>query len=77
MLVTVILVWRLYEPRQQMPGETGGLALVRNILKLLGVFVLLAAWLLGALLLAAIFGVYGRMQVHLPPGVGQDGDLLV
>jgi hypothetical protein len=76
-LVTVILVRRLYEPRQQVPGETGGLALVRNILKLLGVLVLLAAWLLGALLLAAIFGVYGGMQVHLPPGVGQDGDLLV
>lgn len=48
-----------------------------NILKLLGVLVLLAAWLLGALLLAAIFGAYGGMQVHLPPGVGQDGDLLV
>jgi MFS transporter, YNFM family, putative membrane transport protein len=76
-LVTVILVRRLYEPGQQVPGETGGLALVRNILKLLGTPVLLAAWLLGALLLAAIFGVYGGMQVHLPVGVGQDGDLLV
>jgi hypothetical protein len=39
--------------------------------------VLLAAWLLGALLLAAIFGVYGGMQIHLPAGVGQDGELLV
>lgn len=75
-LVTVILVRRLNEPRQPVPGETGGLALGRNILKLLGIPVLLAAWLLGALLLAAIFGVYGGMQVHLPAGVGQDGDLL-
>jgi MFS transporter, YNFM family, putative membrane transport protein len=76
-LVTVILVRRLYEPHQRTPGEAGGLALARDILKLLGVPVLLAAWLLGALLLAAIFGVYGGMQVHLPTGVGQDGDLLV
>ena len=76
-LVTVVLMRRLYEPRQRVPGETDGLALVRSILRLLGVRVLLAAWLLGALLLAAIFGVYGGMQVHLPAGVGQDGDLLV
>jgi YNFM family putative membrane transporter len=76
-LVTVVLVRRLYEPRQRVPGETDGLALVRSILRLLGVRVLLAAWLLGALLLAAIFGVYGGMQVHLPAGVGQDGELLV
>jgi hypothetical protein len=75
-LVAVMLVRRLYEPRQWVPGETGGLALVRDILRLLGVRVLLAAWLLGALLLAAIFAVYGGMQVHLPLGVGQDGDLL-
>jgi MFS transporter, YNFM family, putative membrane transport protein len=59
------------------PGEPGGLTLVRSILRLPGVRVLPAAWLLGALLLAAIFGVYGGMQVHLPAGVGQDGDLLV
>jgi predicted MFS family arabinose efflux permease len=76
-LVTVILVRRLYEPRQRVPGEAGGLSLARNIIKLLGVRVLLAAWLLGALLLVAIFGAYGGMQVHLPAGVGQDGDLLV
>jgi predicted MFS family arabinose efflux permease len=76
-LVTVILVRRLHEPRQRVPGETDALALARSILKLLRVRVLLAAWLLGALLLAAIFGVYGGMQVHLPAGVGQDGDLLV
>jgi predicted MFS family arabinose efflux permease len=76
-LVTVVLVRRLHEPRQRVPGETSGLALVRNILKLLGSRVLLAAWLLGTLLLAAIFAVYGGMQVHLPPGVSQDGDLLV
>jgi hypothetical protein len=75
-LVAVLLVRRLYEPRQWVPGETGGLALVRDILRLLGVRVLLAAWLLGALLLAAIFGMYGGMQVHLPVGVGQDGELL-
>jgi hypothetical protein len=66
-----------YEPRQRVPGEPGGLTLVRSILRLPGVRVLLAAWLLGALLLAAIFGVYGGMQVHLPAGVDQDGDLLV
>jgi YNFM family putative membrane transporter len=76
-LVTVVLVRRLYEPRQGAPRRTDGLALVRSILRLLGVRVLLAAWLLGALLLAAIFGVYGGMQIHLPAGVGQDGELLV
>jgi YNFM family putative membrane transporter len=76
LLVTAILARRLHEPGQRMPGETGGPTLARDILELLGVRVLLAAWLLGALLLAAIFGVYGGMQVHLPAGVGQDGDLL-
>ena len=72
-LVTVILVRRLYEPRQQVPGEIGGLALVRNILKLLGVRVLLAAWLLGTLLLAAIFAVYGACRSICPPGSARTG----
>jgi MFS transporter, YNFM family, putative membrane transport protein len=76
-VVTVVLVRRLYEPRQRTPGETSGLALARDIFKLLRVRVLLTAWLLGSLLLAAIFMLYGGMQVHLPAGVGQDGDLLV
>jgi MFS transporter, YNFM family, putative membrane transport protein len=72
-LVTVILVRRLYEPRQRVPGETDGLVLVRSILKLLRVRLLLAAWLLGSLLLAAIFAVYGGMQVHLPPASARTG----
>jgi YNFM family putative membrane transporter len=76
-LVTVVLVRRLYEPRQRTLGDAAGLALARDILKLLRVRVLLATWLLGALLLAAIFGLYAAMQVHLPTGVGQEGDLLV
>jgi hypothetical protein len=60
-----------------MSGETGSGALARSILRLLRIRVLLAAWLLGALLLAAIFAVYGGMQIHRPAGVGQDGELLV
>jgi hypothetical protein len=76
-LVTVVLVRRLHEPRERSPGETGGLALVRGIVRLLGVRILLAAWLLSALLWVAVFGLYGGMQVHLPAGVGHDGDLLV
>jgi YNFM family putative membrane transporter len=76
-LVTVILVRRLQEPREQSPGETSGRALIRSIVRLLSVQLLLAAWLLSALLWVAVIGLYGGMQVHLPAGVGHDGDLLV
>jgi predicted MFS family arabinose efflux permease len=77
LLVTVILVCRLHEPRERSPGDAGGLALVRGMVRLLGVRPLLAAWLLGALLLDAIIGMYGGMQAHLPAGVGSDPDRLL
>jgi MFS family permease len=50
LLVTVILVRRLHEPRERSPGETDGLALLRGIARLLRSFMLDAgtsggAWL--------------------------------
>jgi YNFM family putative membrane transporter len=77
LLVTVVLVRRLHEPRQQPPGEASGLALVRGMVRLLRVRLLLAAWLLSALLWVAIIGMYGGMQAHLPAGIGSDPDQLL
>jgi YNFM family putative membrane transporter len=77
LLVTIILVRRLQEPRQPFTDEPGGIAVAKRIARLLVVRPLLAAWLLSALLWAVIIGMYGGMQVHQPGGVGDDPDLLL
>ena len=73
LLVTVVLVRRLHEPRERSPGETGGLALVRGIVRLLGVRILLAAWLLSAVLWVAVFALYGGCRSICPPASARWG----
>jgi YNFM family putative membrane transporter len=77
LLASVVLIRRLYEPHRLGIGEVSGLALAKEMGRLLRVPLLLAAWLLSALLWAAMIALYGGMQTHLPAGVDADPDRLL
>jgi MFS transporter, YNFM family, putative membrane transport protein len=77
LLATVVLIRRVHEPRQRVIGEVGGLAVARGMVRLLGVPVLLASWLLSALVWAALIALYVGMQVQTPAGVGADSGVLL
>jgi MFS transporter, YNFM family, putative membrane transport protein len=77
LLATVVLVRRLYEPRRRPVDVVTRLVVAREMGKLLRVPLLLAAWLLSALLWAAIIAMYGGLQTHMPAGVDADPDRLL
>ena len=77
LVATVVLIRRLYEPRRRAADAVSGLALAREMGRLLRVPLLLAAWLLSSLLWSALIAMYGGMQTHLPAGVDADPDRLL
>jgi MFS transporter, YNFM family, putative membrane transport protein len=77
LVATVVLMRRLYEPRRRAAGEVSGLAVAREMGRLLRVPLLLSGWLLSAVLWSAIIALYGGMQTHLPAGVDADPDRLL
>jgi YNFM family putative membrane transporter len=76
-LATAVLIRRLYEPHRRPAGQVIGLTVAKEMGRLLRVPLLLAAWLLSAVLWAAIIGIYGGMQTHLPAGIDADPDRLL